>query len=131
MRLLRDVSMLALLAAPLAAQSSKADSVVIRVMSRRDAQTTFSGVITLRDSKSERRFDKVTTPFEIRIPAEFLEARFIADDGGSLGGELLPVRDGKALGNVNGHSYVGKVELFYQPGVGFGFGKRAPGRAIP
>src|SRR5438105_10857341 len=95
------------------ATSATADSVVLRVTSPRAEQVTFSGTVTLRDAKTERRLNGVTTPFELRLPAQDIDARFIADDGMALGGELVSYKAGKDSGRVRGKTYVGTVRLYY------------------
>jgi hypothetical protein len=121
----------ALAASPLAAQA-QADTVVLRVTSPRGGDVAFSGVVTLRDGKTERRFDNVKTPFELRLPAEDLDARFTAADGGALSGEVMPFRAGKQHGLVSGTIYAGAVQLYFDRRQGFGFGgRREWSRAAP
>ena len=102
----------------------QADSVVIRITSPRGTEVQFSGVITLKDNKTQRRFDRVSTPFEVKLPAQSIDARFIATDGGALSADLVTYRDGKQRGQVTGTMYVGEVKLYLEPGVAFGFGPR-------
>jgi hypothetical protein len=113
----------ALAASPLTAQA-QADTVVLRVTSPRGRDVAFSGVVTLREGKTERRFDNVKTPFELRLPAEDLDARFTAADGGALSGEVMPFRAGKQNGYVSGTIHRGAVQLYFDRRQGFGFGGR-------
>ena len=82
--------------------SAQADTVVIWVTSPRGAEVAFNGVITFRDGKTERRLDGVVTPFELRLPAQDIDARFSAADGGALSGDLVTYRDGKQRGQAAG-----------------------------
>ena len=102
----------------------QADSVVLRVTSPRGTEVIFNGVITLRGAQTERRLENVRTPFELKLPAQHIEARFAAADGGALSGDLVTYRDGMQRGHVTGTVYVGDVKLYAEPGVGFGFGPR-------
>jgi len=112
--------------------SAQGDTVVLIVKSPRGQETTFSGTVVLKDSKTTRRFDKVSTPFELRLARQDIDATFTADDGGALSGEIAPVKDGKELGHVWGTVYRGAVQLQLEPGVSFGFGgRRDRARAIP
>jgi hypothetical protein len=114
----------ALLAIPSVAHG-QADSVVIRITSPRGTEVQFSGVITLKDNKTQRRFDRVSTPFEVKLPAQSVDARFTATDGGALSADLVTYREGKQRGQVTGTMYSGEVKLYLEPGVAFGFGPRA------
>ncbi|MEX2177184.1 MAG: hypothetical protein WD801_00645 [Gemmatimonadaceae bacterium] len=100
------------------------DSVIIRVTSPRSGQKTFSGVITLQNARSERRLDKVTTPFEIRLPAQDIDAQFTADDMEGLSGELISLKGDGQEGRVYGTVDAGAVRLHFEPGKSFGFGRR-------
>src|SRR5687768_10995867 len=102
----------------------QADSVVIRITSPRGTEVQFSGVITLKDNKTQRRFDRVSTPFELTLPVQSVDARFTAADGGALTGDLVIHREGKQPGQVTGTMYSGEVKLYLEPGVAFGFGPR-------
>jgi hypothetical protein len=113
-----------LFAASPAIGQSQADSVVLRVTSPRGTDIAFSGVITLKDGKTERKIENLRTPFELRLPTQNIEARFTAADGGALSGEVIAYRDGKQNGHVTGTKYAGTVELYFQPGHRFGFGPR-------
>ena len=104
----------------------QADSVVIRITSPRNTEVQFSGVIILKDNKTQRRFDRVSTPFEITLPAQSVDARFTATDGGALSGDLITYREGKQRGHVTGTMYSGEVKLYLEPSVAFGFGPRVP-----
>ena len=108
----------------MAMAQTRPDTVILRITSPRGAEVQFSGVITLKDGKTERRLDNVRTPFELKLPAQSVDARFTASDGGALSGELLTYREGKAGGHVSGTMYLGTVKLYYEPTVGFGFGPR-------
>jgi len=103
---------------------SQADSVVLRITSPRGTAVLFSGVITLKGAQTERRLDNVRTPFELKLPAQSIDGRFTAADGGSLSGEIFSYREGKQDGYVTGTVYFGKVNLYFEPGVSFGFGPR-------
>ena len=103
---------------------AQADSVVLRVTSPRGAEAVFSGIITLKDSRTERRLDSVRTPFEVTLPAQAIDARFSAADGGALSGDILTYRNGKQGGHVTGTVYVGEVKLYFDPKGRFGFGQR-------
>ena len=109
--------------------SAQADTVVIRVTSPRGAEVAFNGVITFRDGKTERRLDGVVTPFELRLPAQDIDARFSAADGGALSGDLVTYRDGKQRGQAAGTNLRGEVKLHYEPGVSYGYGGR-PARGL-
>ena len=109
----------------------QADTVVLRVTSPRGTEVQFSGVITLRDGKTERRLENVSTPYEIRLAAQNVDARFTAVDGGGLSGDLTTYREGKQRGHVTGTRYSGTVRLYHEPGVAFGFGGRGPHALFP
>ena len=119
-------ALLALAALSLLPSLGKAqtDSVVLRVTSPRGTEVMFNGVITLRGAQTERRLENVRTPFELKLPAQHIEARFAAADGGALSGDLVTYREGMQRGHVTGTVYVGYVKLYAEPGVGFGFGPR-------
>jgi hypothetical protein len=131
----------ALLALPVAALrmlaqtpvSASGDTVILIVKSPRGQEVTFSGSIVLRDAKTTRRFDNVKTPFEIRLPVQDIDARFVADDGAALDGEIVAFRNGKKGRHAWGTVYRGPLVLYHEPGKGFGFGDRRalPGRAVP
>lgn len=103
---------------------AQADSVVLRITSPRGVETVFSGVITLRDSRTERRLDNVRTPFVVTLLAQAIDARFSAADGGALSGDILTYRQGAQRGHVTGTVYVGDVKLYFDPKGRFGFGQR-------
>lgn len=109
----------------------QADSVVLRVTSPRGTEVLFSGVITLKDTQTERRVDNVRTPFELKLPAQHIDARFTAADGGALSGDLFTFREGKQRGHVTGTVYLGEVKLYVEPGVRFGFGRRVARTFFP
>jgi hypothetical protein len=112
--------------------SAGGDTVILIVKSPRGHEITFSGTIVLRDYKTTRRFDKVKTPFELRLPAQDVDARFEADDGQGLDGEIVMFRGGAKRGQVWGTVYRGTLKLYSEPGKGFGFGERTPfSRAVP
>jgi hypothetical protein len=100
------------------------DSVVLRVTSPRGQEVTFSGAITFRDSKTERRLDRITTPFELRLPAQNIDAHFRADDYRGLGGELVRYESGKQRGYVRGTVHLGTVRLYFDSAGSYGFGSR-------
>ena len=129
-QLLAPLCVLAFVSAPSFAQQAS-DTVVIRVTSPRGVAVAFSGVVTLRDAKTERRLENVRTPFELRLPAQNLEARFSADDGAALGGEIISYKAGVQHGQVTGHVYVGQVRLYFEPSGSFGFGPRLATRPRP
>jgi hypothetical protein len=106
------------------AQPMSADTVVLRVTSPRGEEVTFSGVVTMRDARTERRLDNMRTPFELRLPTQNIDARFTAADGKGLGGEIISYKAGKQHGLVVGQMYSGTVALYYDSGDGFGFGPR-------
>ena len=115
---------LGVLALPLplfAAFAQSQDTVVLRVTSPRMSEIAFSGVVAFGDG-SERTFENVRTPFEVRLPRQDLTARFTAADGRSLAGEIRTFRDGKPSGHASGISYVGAVNLYFDHHQGFGFG---------
>ena len=109
----------------------QADTVVIRITSPRGAEVQFSGVITFKDGKTERRLDRVATPFELRLPAQSLDARFTAVDGGALSGDIVTYRAGQQRGHVTGTNYTGEVKLHFDPGGSFGYGGRFARRFTP
>jgi hypothetical protein len=100
---------------------SPGDTVIVRVTSPRGAEVTFSGVVTLREAESERRIESQRTPFELRFPRQDLDARFTADDGGALSGEIVVHRARKKPGRAWGTVNAGAVNLFAR-GLGYGFG---------
>jgi hypothetical protein len=111
---------------------AQADSVVLRITSPRGAEVKFSGVITLSDGKTERRIENVSTPFEVKLPAQRIDARFRAADGGALSGDIIVYRKGGGEpGRVAGTMYTGDVTLYLDPGRGYGFGPRVTQRPIP
>lgn len=68
----------------------------------------------------------------MRLEKQDIDARFTADDGGALNGEIVPFKDGMRQGQVWGGTYRGAVSLYFAPGEGFGFGSRnGLRRAIP
>lgn len=103
---------------------AQGDTVILLVTSPRGHEVAFSGTVVLRDARTTRRFDKVSTPFEIRLPRQDIDARFSADDGSALSGEIVPFKDGKQQGHVWGTVYRGTVKLHLEPGGTFGFGGR-------
>lgn len=109
----------------------QADSVVLRVTSPRGAEVVFNGVITFRDARSERRLENVRTPFELKLPAQHIDVRLTAADGGALSGGVYVYRDVKERGYATGTVQVGDVKLYYQPGVGYGFGPRTARQLSP
>jgi hypothetical protein len=113
--------------------SASGDTVILIVKSPREHELTFSGTIVLRDAKTTRRLDNVKTPFEIRLPVQDIAARFVADDGAGLDGEIVAFRGGEKRGQVWGTVYRGPLQLYFEPGKGFGFGDRnaAPARVVP
>ena len=102
----------------------QADSVVIRITSPRGVEVPFNGVITFSDGKTERRLERVLTPFEVTLPAQNVDARFTAADGGALSGDVITYRKGQQRGHVTGTNYAGEVKLYFEPGVAFGYGGR-------
>ena len=102
----------------------QADTVVIRITSPRGAEVQFSGVITFSDGKTERRLDRVATPFELRLPGQSIDARFTAADGGALSGDIITYREGQRRGHAAGTNYRGEVKLHFEPGVSYGYGGR-------
>jgi hypothetical protein len=110
---------------------AQADSVVLRITSPRGAEVQFSGVVALKDSKTERRIENARTPFELRLAAQDIDARFSARDGGSLSGDIVTYSQGTQRGRVTGTMYIGEVKLYFQPGGAFGFGSRLAQGHIP
>jgi hypothetical protein len=111
---------------------ARADSVILRVTSPRGDEVAFSGVITLKDEKAERKIEHRRTPFEIRLAAQDIDARFTADDGGALSGEITPFRGDRKMGHVSGVVRTGAVLLHFVPGQSFGFGgRRLAQRLLP
>jgi hypothetical protein len=106
--------------------SAGGDTIVLIVKSPRGHEISFSGTLVLRGTKTTRRFDNVKTPFELRLPAQDVDARFDADDGQGLDGEIVLFRGGAKRGQVWGTVYRGTLKLFAEPGKGFGFGERNP-----
>ena len=104
------------------------DTIVIRITSPRGVEVPVSGTITLRGSKTERTFDNVMTPVEVRIAREDLDVRFSADDGMALSGELARMRDGRREGHAYGTITRGTVHLFNDASTGYGFGDRRVAR---
>lgn len=120
---------------PVAAQtkvSAQGDTVVLIVKSPRGHEIAFSGTVVLKDAKATRRFDNVTTPFELRLPKQDIDARFTADDDSALNGEIIYFKGGEQKGHVWGTVYTGTVKLHFEPGGTFGFGgRRNDTRALP
>jgi hypothetical protein len=111
---------------------AQADSVVLRITSPRGTEVKFSGVITLSDGKTERRIENVSTPFELKLPVQQIDARFRAADGGALSGDIIVYRKGGGEpGHVTGTMYTGDVKLYLDPGGRYGFGPRVAQRPIP
>ena len=109
------------------AQSSSSDTVVLRVASPRQGPVRFSATITLKDAQTVRQLDSLVTPFELRLPAQDIDARFQAADFGPLSGTL--VFKGT---EVSGTSYFDPIRLYFTPGGRFGFGpKESERRTIP
>ena len=100
------------------------DTIILLVTSPRGHEVLFSGTITLREAMTEKKLENVRTPFEIRLPIQPIEASFTAVDGGALGGEIHPFRDGKPRGHAIGTTWTAAapLHLFYRPGFGWGFG---------
>jgi hypothetical protein len=114
--------------------SAGEDTVVLIVKSPRGHEVAFSGTIVLKDAKTTRRFDNVMTPFEIRLAKQDIDARFTADDGLALNGELITFKRGTRQAHVSGTTYGGPLTLYAEPGVAVGFGSRTAarrGRLIP
>lgn len=109
----------------------QADSVVVRVTSPRGSEVLFSGFITFRDARSERRLENVRTPFELKLPAQQIDVRVTAADGGALSGGVFVLREEKERGYATGTVHRGDVKLYYAPGVGYGFGRRVARRLTP
>ena len=109
---------------------AQADSIVLRITSPRGAEVQFSGVITFKDAKTERRVEG-RTPFEIELPAQHIDARFSATDAGALSGDIVTYRAGVQRGHVTGTVYLGDVKLYFEPGARFGFGSRLAQRLTP
>ena len=134
-RLLVAVAAIPLAAFRLLAQTpvtAAGDTVVLLVKSPGGAEVTFSGTIVLRDAKQTRRIDNVKTPFELRLKAQDIDARFVAADGAGLSGEIVAFRGGQKGGQVWGTVYRGPLLLYFDPGKGFGFGdRRHANRLVP
>lgn len=126
----RLMSLVALLAALPTRLHAQADSILLRITSPRGAEVQFSGVITLRDARTERRIEG-RTPFEITLPAQDIDARFSATDRGALSGDIVAFRDGVRRGHAFGTVHVGDVKLHFAPGAGFGFGSSVAQRLAP
>jgi hypothetical protein len=109
---------------------AQADSVVLRITSPRGSEVQFSGVLTLKDTRTERRIEG-RTPFEIKLPSQHVDARFTAADGGALNGDILAYRAGVQQGHVTGTVYAGDVKLYFEPGARFGFGSRVAQKLTP
>jgi len=107
----------------LLAQRPRADTLVLRITSPRGVEIVVSGVI--RIGSEERAVNAVRTPYEIRLPADAMEARFEAGDGDGIGGDLALYRDGRKTGHVYGIARKGSVNLYYELTGRFGFGRRA------
>lgn len=98
------------------------DTIVLRIEGLAGGPTRISGTIRLRDGEEERRYTDIATPFEIRLPAQPLEASFGGPVGLRLSGEMTLLRDGKQVGWVSGTSRIGRLR-FYRAGTGaYGFG---------
>jgi len=112
--------------------TAKGDTVVLIVKSPRGQEVAFSGTVVLRDANKTLRYDNEKTPFELRLAKQDIDARFAADDGGGLNGEIVSFKDGERQGQAWGTTYRGALSLYFAPGFGFGFGSRnrIP-RAIP
>jgi hypothetical protein len=108
--------------------SAEGDTVVLIVKSPRGQEVAFSGTIVLKDAKTTRRFDNVMTPFEIRLPKQDIDARFAADDGLALNGEIVTFKGGTRQSHVWGTTYRGPLTLYAEPGVAVGFGSRTAAR---
>ena len=104
--------------------SASGDTVVLIVKSPRGVEVTFSGTIVLRDANTTQRIDNVKTPFELRLPRQNIDARFVAEDGAGLNGEIVAFRGGEKRGQVWGTIYRGPLLLYFEPGGRFGFGDR-------
>jgi hypothetical protein len=136
MRLSRQVATVvtAVFAAlPAAAQTevtAQGDSVVLIVKSPRGVEVAFSGTIIMREAKTTRRLENLRTPFELRLAKEDFDARFTADDGGALNGEIVVFKAGEQRGHVWGTTYRGAVNLYFEPGGRFGFGGRESGKRL-
>ena len=110
---------------------AQADSIVVRVTSPRGSEVLFSGLVTFRDARTERRLENVRTPFELKLPAQHIDVRLTATDGGALSGGVFILRDHKERGYATGTVYHGDVKLYFEPGVGYGFGPRVARRLTP
>ena len=59
----------------------------------------------------------------VRLPGGEMEAKFHADDNGSVGGELSVYKDGRNTGRVIGRKRDGEAFFFVKPTGRFGFGQ--------
>lgn len=120
------LSLLALVSSGMRAQS-RADTVVLRIEGPTEQPTRFSGTIRLRGGQEERRYNDMRTPFEIRLPAQALEARFAASFGTPLSGTMTLHREGKQVGWVTGTSRLGGLRFHRSESGAFGFGSAIGG----
>lgn len=81
-----------------------------------------SGTIRLRDGEEERKYTDVRTPFEIRLPAQALEARFGVPLGVRLSGEMTLLREGRQVGWVTGTARFGSLRFYRTVTGAYGFG---------
>lgn len=100
---------------------NRVDTVVLRIEGPAGGTTLVSGSIRLRDGEEERKYNDVRTPFEIRLPAQPLEASFGAI-GVRLSGEMTLLREGKQVGWVSGTSRIGHLRFYRTETGAYGFG---------
>lgn len=128
----RWVIVTALLLAPVAAAAQAApsrDTIVIRITSPRGVEVPVTGSIVFRESRTERTFENVMTPVEVRVPRQEVDIRFAAVDGKSLSGELVHMRGGEQRGYARGTTHWGAITL-YNDRSRYGFGQRWLGRIL-
>jgi hypothetical protein len=120
-RLSLAVLVCAIAASSASAQSARQDSIILRVTSPRGREVAFTGVLMVAGEK--RHIDRALTPFEVRIPAQDVDATFRATDFGSLGGEIVRIESGKKSANAVGRIRFGALRL-YSLGKSYGFSGR-------
>lgn len=122
------LTLLALIGRAAFAQS-RADTVVLRIEGPPGGAARVSGTISLRGGEEERKYSDVRTPFEIRLPAQPLEARFGAV-GVRLSGEMRLLREGKQVGWVAGTSRIGSLRFYRTETGAYGFGSPLASRRV-
>ena len=107
---------------PVRRAEAQEDSVILRITSNRGEEARFSGTISFDGARAPIELKNALTPYELKLPHQILRASVTADDAGVLAGEIIRMKQGEIVGHVQGHTWLGAVKLYNEPGKSFGFG---------